>query len=69
MAKLEDDMRLLLNGLFQIRKLQKRHYEKMMEGFRAIEKAFKLNCSKQFEMNEILEDYSSSVGGETILQC
>lgn len=69
MAKLEDHMRLMLSGLFQVRKLQERQYEKMMEGFRAIEKAFKLNCSKQFEMNEILDDYSSYLPGETVLRC
>ena len=32
-----------------------RNYEKMMDGFVAIERAFKMNCWKQVEMNEIVE--------------
>ena len=66
-ALLEESMRLVLSNQFQIRQMQDRYYKKMMEGFKAIERAFKANCNKQIEMNEILEDYSSTISGEQIL--
>ena len=67
-AKLEESMRLVLSGLFQIRKTQQRQFTKLMEGFKAIERAFKLNCNKQLEFNEMLEDFSSVIPGETVLK-
>ena len=67
-AKLEESMRLVLSGQFQIRKTQQRQFQKLMEGFKAIERAFKLNCNKQLEFNEMLEDFSSVLPGETVLQ-
>jgi len=66
MAELEDSMRLVLSNQFQIRQMQTRYYKKMMEGFKAIERAFKANCNKQIEMNEILEDYSSTISGPQV---
>ena len=66
--ELEESLRLLLSSQFQIRKNQERNFKKMMEGFAAIERAFKLNCNKQLEMNEILEDYSSTIQGESVFQ-
>ena len=67
-AALEESMRLVLSSQFQIRKNLERHFKKMMEGFRAIERAFKLNCNKQIEMNEILDDYSSTMPGESVFK-
>ena len=67
-AKLEEDMRLVLSSQFQIRKNQERNFKKIMEGFKAIERAFKLNCNKQIEMNEMLDDYSSNLSGESVYQ-
>ena len=67
-AALEESMRLLLSSQFQIRKNLERHFKKMMEGFCAIERAFKLNCNKQIEMNEILDDYSSTMPGESVFK-
>ena len=67
-SKLEEKIRIILSNQFQIRKSHERRFEKIMEGFRAIERAFKMNCSKQIEMNEILDDYSSVVPGETVLK-
>ena len=43
--------------------MMKRNQEKLMEGFHAIERAFKLNCNKQIEMTETLQDFSSDMGG------
>ena len=48
-AALEESMRLVLSAQFQIRKNQERNFKKIMEGFKAIERAFKLNCNKQIE--------------------
>lgn len=66
--ELEESLRLVLSSQFQIRKNQERYFEKMMQGFAAIERAFKLNCNKQLEMNEILEDYSSTIQGESVFK-
>ena len=65
-AKLEESMRLVLSAQFQIRKNQERNFKKIMEGFKAIERAFKLNCNKQIEMNEMLDDYSANLPGESV---
>ena len=67
-AELEESMRLVLSGQFQIRKTQERQFRKLMEGFKAIERAFKINCNKQLEFNEMLEDFSSILPGETVLK-
>ena len=67
-GKLEEKMRIILSNQFQMRKSQERRFQKIMDGFRAIERAFLMNCSKQIEMNEILDDYSSVVPGETVLK-
>ena len=58
--ELEESLRLLLSSQFQIRKNQERYFKKMMEGFAAIEHAFKLNCNKQLEMNGSRENLSSN---------
>jgi len=65
-AALEESMRVVLSNQFQILKMQTRYYKKMMEGFKAIERAFKTNCNKQIEMNELLEDYSSTISGPQV---
>ena len=65
-AALEESMRLVLSAQFQIRKNQERNFKKIMEGFKAIERAFKLNCNKQIEMNEMLDDYSANLAGESV---
>ena len=65
-AALEESMRLVLSAQFQIRKNQERNFKKIMEGFKAIERAFKLNCNKQIEMNEMLDDYSANLPGESV---
>ena len=52
----EDTLRILEHKVTEIRTLQKRNHEKVMEGFRCIEKAFKLNCSAQMTMSEQLDE-------------
>ncbi len=35
-----------------------KNYEKMMDGFRAIERAFKLNCSAQMQFSDELAEHA-----------
>ena len=65
---LEENVRLVLSSQFQIRKNQERYFNKMMQGFKAIERAFKLNCNKQIEMNELIEDFSETMPSETVFK-
>ena len=69
---LEENVRILMSRQFQTNMMMKRNQAKIMEGFRCIERAFKLNCNKQIEMNETLADFSSDMGaglpGEAIFQ-
>jgi len=60
---LEENVRLMMSRQFQCNAMMKRNQAKIMEGFRCIEQAFKLNCNKQIEMNEQLADFSSDMGG------
>ena len=69
---LEENVRIMMSRQFQCNMMMKRNQAKLMEGFRCIERAFKLNCNKQIEMNETLADFSSDMGaglpGEAIFQ-
>ena len=66
LIKIEESVRLLVNGQFQLRKNYERYFKKMMEGFRAIERAFRMNCVAQIDMSEILDDYCSTVPGDSV---
>ena len=59
---LEENVRLMMSRQFQCNAMMKRNQAKIMEGFQCIERAFKLNCNKQIEMNETLQDFSSDMG-------
>ena len=63
MMAVEENLRILMNRSFQTNMNMKRNFTKLMAGFRAIERAFKINCNKQIEMNETLQDFSSDMGG------
>jgi len=60
-AGFEDTLRLLDHKITEIRTLQKRNHEKVMEGFRCIEKAFKLNCRAQMTMSEQLDEATGMI--------
>ena len=53
-ADFEDKLRIIHRTL-------KRNNEKMMEGFRCIEKAFKINCSAQMTMSEALDEATGTI--------
>ena len=63
MMAVEENLRILMSRSFQTNMMMKRNHEKIMQGFHAIERAFKLNCNKQIEMTETLQDFSSDMGG------
>ena len=63
MHAVEENIRIMMSRQFQTNMNMKRNQEKLMEGFHAIERAFKLNCNKQIEMTETLQDFSSDMGG------
>ena len=60
-TKFEDKLRVLTHKVTEIRTMQKRYHEKMMEGFKCIEKAFKINCSAQMTMSEQLDEATGTV--------
>ena len=45
-----------------------RYYEKMMQGFRAIERSFKMNCNAQIAMSEQIEDFTGELQPEMIFR-
>ena len=60
-AEIEDKIRILTHTVHEIRTMQKRNQAKIMEGFRCIEKAFKLNCSAQMTMSEALDEATGTI--------
>jgi len=60
-AEIEDKLRILTHKVTEIRTMQKRNHEKIMEGFRCIERAFKLNCSAQMTMSEALDEATGTI--------
>ncbi len=62
LVSMEETLRILRVEQHDIRRHMKRNYEKMMDGFKCIEKSFKLNCSKQIEFNELMEDMTELTG-------
>ena len=60
-AEIEDKLRILTHKVIEIRTMQKRNHEKIMEGFRCIEKAFKINCSAQMTMSESLDEATGTI--------
>ena len=60
-AQFEDKLRIIHSKLDELARTQKRNQEKIMEGFRCIEKAFKLNCSAQMSMSEALDEATGTI--------
>ena len=60
-ADIEEKLRLMQHKLDEVRTMQKRNQAKIMEGFRCIEKAFKLNCSAQMTMSEALDEATGTI--------
>ena len=60
-AQFEDKLRIIHSKLDELARTQKRNQEKIMEGFRCIEKAFKLNCSAQMTMSEALDEATGTI--------
>ena len=60
-TKFEDKLRVLTHKVTEIRTMQKRNHEKIMGGFKCIEKAFKINCSAQMTMSEQLDEATGTV--------
>ena len=60
-AQFEDKLRIIHSKLDDLARTQKRNQEKIMEGFRCIEKAFKINCSAQMTMSEALDEATGTI--------
>ena len=60
-AQFEDKLRIIHSKLDELARMLKRNNEKMMEGFRCIEKAFKINCSAQMTMSEALDEATGTI--------
>ena len=57
-----DELRIIRIKQHQLTQNIKRNYDKMMSGFKAIEKAFLMNCAKQMEFSESMEDVAELTG-------
>ena len=58
---IEDKIRILTVKVDEIRIMQMRNFEKIMEGFRCIERAFQLNCSAQMTMSEQIDEANGTI--------
>ena len=59
LERIEISLKELHKMVFEDLKQQHARYEKMMGGFECIQKAFMMNCDKQQEFNQTLEDLQS----------
>ena len=60
-TKFEDKLRILTRKVEEIRTMQKRYHDKIMEGFKCIERSFKLNCAAQMTMSEQLDEAAGTI--------
>ena len=60
-AQFEDKLGIIHSKLDELARTLKRNNEKMMDGFRCIEKAFKINCSAQMTMSEALDEATGTI--------
>ena len=60
-SKFEDKLRILTHKIIEIQTMQRRNHAKIMEGFKCIEKAFKINCSAQMTMSEQLDEATGTI--------
>ena len=57
--RIEKSLMDLHKKVFEDLKQQNERYEKMMDGFKRIRDAFMMNCEKQQEMFESIDDFKS----------
>jgi len=58
---LEQHVTVLNRKVDEIQTIARRNQEKVMEGFRCIEKAFKVNCGAQMAMSEQIDEMTGSM--------
>ena len=57
--RIEKSLKGLHSKVYEDLKQQNERYEKMMDGFRRIRDAFMMNCEKQQELFESIDDFKS----------
>ena len=57
--RIEKSLKHLHSKVYEDLKQQNERYEKMMDGFRRIRDAFMMNCEKQQELFESIDDFKS----------
>ena len=60
-SEFDTKFRELTKKVDEILLVQRRNNRKMMEGFKCIEKAFKLNCSAQMTMSEQIDEANGTI--------
>ncbi len=60
-SEFDAKFRELTKKVDEILLVQRRNNRKMMEGFKCIEKAFKLNCSAQMTMSEQIDEANGTI--------
>ena len=65
---LEHKLHIMHANVCDLKTMVRRYHNKMMEGFKAIEKSFKLNCKAQMQMSEQIEDFTGELTHENVLR-
>ena len=60
-SEFDAKFRELTKKVDEILLVQRRNNRKMMEGFKCIEKAFKLNCSAQMTLSEQIDEANGTI--------
>ena len=60
-SEFDAKFRELTKKVDEILLVQRQNHRKMMEGFKCIEKAFKLNCSAQMTMSEQIDEANGTI--------
>ena len=57
----EERVEKLSADVVEIKKKQREHFEKIMQGFKCIERAFKCNCNGQMALCDMLDELQGCV--------
>ena len=61
LAEFEARVQKVVDSIEEIKKKQEENFEKIMQGFRCIERAFKCNCNAQLALGEMMDEMTGSV--------
>ena len=57
-AEFEARVQKVVDSIEEIKKKQQENFEKIMQGFKCIERAFKCNCNGQLALREMIDEWT-----------